>query len=221
MLPEGATVQGLHDFFAHVKGAPAVHGGPFRYVSANTDLLGWVVERATGRPFVTLLSELLWRPMGADTDASMTLDRMGAPRCTGGMSATARDFARIGQLLIDRGRSGSVEIVPERLIADIENNGDPDAWATGEWGAAFAPISKNMSYRSGWYVINDAPQTLFAMGIHGQNLFVDRTNKIVIAKFSSLNDRVDLRALPLTHMAVAEIRRCLLAATETQSSALC
>jgi hypothetical protein len=58
--------------------------------------------------------------------------------------------------------------------------------------------------------VEDDPKLLFAMGIHGQNLFVDRANRIVIAKVSSQNNPIDTKALPLTHMMVAEIRRCLL-----------
>jgi hypothetical protein len=50
---------------------------------------------------------------------------------------------------------------------------------------------------------------LFAMGVHGQNLFVDRDNRIVIAKLSSQASRTDYQALPLTHRAVAEFRRLI------------
>ena len=87
--------------------------------------------------------------------------------------------------------------------------GDHEAWRTGQWATNFASISKNMRYRSGWYVIDDAPQILFAMGIHGQNLFVDRANQIVIAKVSSQSQPVDPQAIWLTHKAVAEFARCL------------
>ena len=79
----------------------------------------------------------------------------------------------------------------------------------GEWGRLFSFAGKRLSYRSGWYVIDDQPKTLFAMGIHGQNLFVDRTNRIVIAKMSSQNNRSDYPAILLTHKAVDEFRRCL------------
>ena len=64
-------------------------------------------------------------------DIFITVDRSGAPRCTGGICATARDFARIGQLLVDDGQCGLNEILPKSLIDDISNNGDPDAWAKG------------------------------------------------------------------------------------------
>jgi hypothetical protein len=64
-----------------------------------------------------------------------------------------------------------------------------------------------MRYRSGWYVIDDEPQILFAMGIHGQNLFVDRANGIVIAKVSSQGQPIEPQAIWLTHKAVPEFAR--------------
>ena len=57
--------------------------------------------------------------------------------------------------------------MPKAVVEDLAANGDREAWAKSEWGAAFSPISKAMSYRSGWYTIDGAVQTLFAMGIHG------------------------------------------------------
>jgi hypothetical protein len=147
--------------------------------------------------------------MGAEDAASITVDRKGAPRCTGGLCTTIRDFARIGQLVMQNGRREHADIVPADWIADIENAGDHDAWANGEWGRLFEFAGKSLRYRSGWYVIDDEPKTLFAMGIHGQNLFVDRTSRMVIAKMSSQGSPIDYPAVLLTHRAVDEFRRCL------------
>jgi CubicO group peptidase (beta-lactamase class C family) len=201
---------GLHEFYSQIKPSGGSKDDTFRYVSANTDLLGWAIESATGRTFNSLLSDLLWKPMGAENEAYMTVDKDGAPRCTGGLCATARDFARIGQLIIDGGIRDSKEIVPMSLIEDILKNGDHNAWKNGQWGKLFAPISKKMCYRNGWYIINDQPQIMFAMGIYGQNLFIDRANKIVIAKFSSWKKPTDYLALPLTHYMVKRIRVSLI-----------
>lgn len=206
--PVGRSPVGLHRFFESLAATESGHGGPFRYVSANTDLLGWVLERAAGRSFASLLSALLWKPMGAENDAYITLDCEGAPRCTGGLCTTVRDLARLGQLIVDGGRNGSRQVVPRAWIADVESNGDREAWRSGEFAASFG--RREMSYRSGWYAVHDAPGILFAMGIHGQNLFIDRANRLVIAKMSSQANPIDADAVALTHMAVAEIRRCVL-----------
>jgi CubicO group peptidase (beta-lactamase class C family) len=202
-------VPDLHAFYERLDVAHKPHGGPFSYVSANTDLLGWAIERATGRSFAGLAGALLWTPMGASGETYITTDGKGAPRCTGGICATLRDFARLGQLLLMKGRRGESEIVPENWIDDIATNGDMEAWHNGQWRDSFASISRNMAYRSGWYVINDAPQILFAMGIHGQNLFVDATNRMVVAKVSSQGQPIEPQSIWLTHRAVSEFARCI------------
>ncbi|WP_296600351.1 serine hydrolase [Phenylobacterium sp.] len=198
----------LHEFYATLAGTPGPHDGPFAYVSANTDLLGWALERAAGRPFAELVSELIWKPMGAAQDGFITTDDRGAARCTGGLNATVRDFARLGLLVAEDGRRDGRAVIPAAWIADMAGGGDARAWAEGEFAAGFRGMT--MRYRSGWYVVDDAPQTLFAMGIHGQNLFVDRANRIVVAKVSSQPQPVDFRVLPLTHRLYEEIRRVLL-----------
>ena len=209
--PTAATpTADMRAFFSAMTSPWAPHGGPFAYVSANTDLLAWVLERAGGRPFADLVADLIWRPMGAADEACVTLDGAGLARASGGLCATPHDFARLGQLIVDGGRRGDRQVVPTAWIEDVCRNGDRDAWDKGEFGPGFAPMGMSLSYRGGWYVIEDEPQTLFAMGIHGQNLFVDRANRLVIAKLSTLPVRIDPRALALTHLAVPEIRRCLL-----------
>ena len=209
--PAAADAPGadLHAFFATTTATATPHGGPFRYVSANTDLLGWAIERATGQRFAVLASDLLWKPMGAEHPASITVDRRGAPRCTGGLSMTLRDLARMGQLIVQGGRRGDRAIVPASWLDDVASHGDAQAWNDGEFAAAFR--GRAMRYRSGWYVIDDEPRMVFAMGIHGQHLFVDRASRLVIAKLSSQGPALDHRALALTHQALPELRRCLLA----------
>jgi CubicO group peptidase (beta-lactamase class C family) len=202
----GETPIGLHEFFSQLTNAEIIENDSFKYVSANTDLLGWVLESATGFKLNVLMSDLLWKPMGAGTNAYITTDINGFPRASGGFCATARDFARVGQLIADGGVCNSNAIIPTSLLKDITNNGDKGAWERGQWGKAFAPISKNMCYRNGWYLINDQPQLIFAMGIYGQNLFIDCANRIVVAKFSSWKMPTDYLALSLTHKLIKVVQ---------------
>ncbi|RJF74330.1 serine hydrolase domain-containing protein [Rhodopseudomonas palustris] len=197
----------LKSFYQNLAIKPQPHGGSFRYASANTDLLGWAIERASGHRFAELVSELLWRPLGAEQPASITLDRGGLARTTGGFSMTARDFARLGQLLQGGGARDGRPVVPPAWVDDLWRNGDRAAWKTGEWQKLFP--YRRMSYRGGWYVVDDEPAMMFAMGIHGQNLFVDPTHRLVIAKLSSQGTPVDTAAWAVTHRALPEIRRCL------------
>lgn len=79
-LGAGEAPSDLHSFFGTLTQSDGAHGGRCHYVSPNTDLLGWVIERAAGARYADLMSELLWRPMGAERSAYITVDRLGAPR---------------------------------------------------------------------------------------------------------------------------------------------
>ena len=72
------------------------HGGPFRYRSILTDVLGWVLERAGGARLHELIARELWQPMGAEFDAEVTVDGHGNAMADGGVCATLRDLARFG-----------------------------------------------------------------------------------------------------------------------------
>lgn len=201
-LGPGDMPSDLHAFYRHLTQREGPHGGRFHYISPNTDLLGWVIERATGRRYAELLSEHLWRPIGAEHRAYITVDRLDAPRTAGGMCVTARDLARVGQWMIEQ---------PSAWVHDIETGGDRAAWDAGSFVAYFPGMP--MRYRSQWYILdanrkNEAP-LIFGVGIHGQNLFVDRTNQMVIAKLSSQAQPLDAARIALTLRAVSQIRKCL------------
>ena len=165
-LGPGESPSDLKSFFSSLKESDGVHGGRFHYCSPNTDLLGWVIERATGRRYAELMSERVWKKIGAEHSAYITVDRLGAPRCAGGMCVTLRDLARVGQYY----------------------PGMP------------------MRYRSQWYFVDGLA---FGMGIHGQNLFVDAANEIVIAKLSSQAQPLDRERIALTMRKAAELRKAL------------
>jgi CubicO group peptidase (beta-lactamase class C family) len=206
-LGPGESPSDLRSFYQSLRASDGPHGGRFQYISPNTDLLGWVVERASGQRFADLMSDCLWKPMGAECSAYITVDRLGAPRCAGGICVTARDLARVGQLLVDDGVRGGTQVIPSGWIDDIIVNGSDEAWSAG----VFAPFfpGRRMHYRSKWYVDVDGAPLLFGLGIHGQYLFVDRRNRIVIAIMSSQPNPLDAAMISLTMSAAAEIRRVL------------
>ena len=194
----------LRSFYQCLRAADGRHGGRFHYVSPNTDLLGWVIERATGQRFADLMSRYIWKPMGAQHSAYITVDRLGAPRCAGGICATTRDLARLGQVVADGGACERTQIIPSAWIDDIVQNGSADAWDAG----IFAPFfpGRKMHYRNKWYAdLGEAP-LLFALGIHGQYLFVDRRNQLVIVVMSSQADPLDAELISLTMTAVSHFR---------------
>jgi CubicO group peptidase (beta-lactamase class C family) len=191
----------LLSFYQQLKGGRA-HGGKFDYISPNTDLLGLVIERAAKCPYAELMSELVWKPIGAATAAYITVDRLGAPRTAGGMCVTAEDLARVGQALVE-GR-----VVPRAWIEDIETQGDRKAWDAGPFVEYFPGLP--MSYRAKWYVLHDAAGPLvFGLGIHGQNLFVDRRKELVVAKLSSQPAALDAPLIARTMDWIAALRASL------------
>jgi CubicO group peptidase (beta-lactamase class C family)/inorganic pyrophosphatase len=206
-LEPGDVPSDLRSYFQRLTQPQGAHGGPFHYVSPNTDLLGWVIERAAGRRYADLVSELLWLPMGASRSAYITVDRLGAPRCAGGVCATVEDLARIGQLIVQGGSRDGSSIIPEQWIDDIVGHGSREAWNAGDFAKYFP--QRAMHYRHQWYALHGVPPWLFALGINGQYLFIDRQNQIVIAKVSSQPVPLDEERILLMLAAVEALRRAL------------
>jgi CubicO group peptidase (beta-lactamase class C family) len=206
-LEPGERPSDLRSFYTSMTASDGPHNGRFHYVSPNTDLLGWVLERASGQRYADLLSDRLWRPMGAELSAYITVDRLGAPRCAGGVCTTVRDLARVGQLLLQGGSRDGRRIIPTNWIDDLISGGDPSAWNEGDFVELFRGAP--MRYRSKWYVQDGPAPLLFGFGVHGQNLFVDRTNQVVIAKVSSQAAPIDEERNDLTLRAVRAIVEAL------------
>jgi CubicO group peptidase (beta-lactamase class C family) len=205
-LGPGDKPSDLRHFFESLTTSDGSHGERFHYVSPNTDMLAWVIERAAGQRYADLMSDHLWQPMGAGTSAYITVDRLGAPRAAGGMCVTTRDLARVGQLLVNNGRHGENQVIPEAWIDDLETGGDREAWQTGDFVDHFPGLE--IRYRSKWYALHEQDPILFCLGIHGQYLFVDRINDIVVAKHSSRgapSDDADGQLIIQTVLAIRDL----------------
>ena len=170
----------LAGFLMTLEKAARPHGGPFYYASPNADLLGLLVERVSGERFSDLLSERIWKPMGAQGDGCVTVDAIGTPRTAGGVCVRARDLARLGELLRKDGVKDGRRIVPAGWIADMRENGDRQAWREGR-----NVDLPNGRYRSQWYQSGEADGAFCAIGIHGQWLYADPSTGTVIVKLSS------------------------------------
>lgn len=179
-------------------------GPPFEYISANADLMGWVIERASGKKFAEVLSESIWQPMGAESDAYVTVDRSGNARAAAGICATVRDIARLGQVVLQGGQG----IVPESWIRDMLNNGSQAAFAAGSEKSKYERIFDTVAYRSYW-IADRSSQVLMASGTNGQLLLVDCKNGVVMAKTSSQPKRTDWGKIRLTMQAFKEFRRII------------
>lgn len=194
----------LRSFQGHLTETDGAHGGRFHYVSPVTDLLAWVFERATGKGYADLMSEHLWQPLGAERAAYVTVDRIGGARAAGGMCVTARDLARVGQLMLQSGRRDGHQILPEDWLIDIATNGDTQAWRTGDFAEKFGGI--DMCYRSKWYVHRGKEPLIHGLGIHGQYLFIDPVRNLSIAWMSSEADPISDTNFPRTLAIVNSLR---------------
>ncbi|WP_374650667.1 serine hydrolase domain-containing protein [Dongia sp.] len=171
----------LRGFLATTKRAGGEHGHTFHYVSPNSDLLGWLLERASGSKLSDLLSDRIWQHIGAEMPAYVTVDRLGAARTAGGMSATLRDLGRFGEMMRCHGEVAGKSIVPRAWIDDILRNGDAGAWSRGD----MAHFIEGGKYRSKWYIVDEDREAFCAVGIHGQWIFIDRKAELVAVKVSS------------------------------------
>jgi hypothetical protein len=179
------------------------HGGPFRYRSILTDVLGWVLEKAGGARLPALIGGLLWQPMRAEFDAEITVDARGNAMADGGVCATLRDLGRFGLLFAGGGSGvrGSREargtgatrgrprashrgVVPPEWIRDtIAGAADgPRAFVA----AGDAPgFPAGAHYRNCWWVREPAVPFFNASGINGQHVFVHVPSQTVVAKLST------------------------------------
>jgi CubicO group peptidase (beta-lactamase class C family) len=186
--------EGAHGLYAYLRTIQpgTTHGGTFHYRSADTDVLGWACERASGSEMAELLGSLLWQPMGAEHDADLICDGNGTAVHDGGLCATARDVARFGQLLLDGGvvpdaLGGQRVVVPPRWLRQ--------AWAVdADVRGAFAGAPAEQMFPGGWYRnqfwLRPGPHgdVLVCLGIYGQMIHVSRRTRTVCVKLSSWPD---------------------------------
>ena len=159
------------------------HGGAFEYRSCETDVLGWVCERASGRPMQDLIADLIWRPIGAEVDMDAAVDRVGSVIHDGGLAATLRDLGRFGLLLLHRGRVGDRQVLPawwvDQALAGAADS--RQAFAQSK-DSAWMP---GAMYRNQFWLPYPGRDVLVGMGINGQLLVVDLDRGCVAAKLSS------------------------------------
>lgn len=147
-------------------------GSAGEYRSVDTQLLGMAVAKVERMPLGEVLQRDIWGPMGAQDDALWNLDRAGGEEkafCC--LNATARDFAKIGQLVLDGGRAGDAQIVPPAWIERIRS---PAPHRVGDWPYA----------AQWWHPTGGDGADLTAVGVYGQYVYVDPPSGTVIVKLS-------------------------------------
>jgi CubicO group peptidase (beta-lactamase class C family) len=196
---DGAT--NIFDFLVAQK-KQGEHGKAFAYKTVNSDVLAWIIRRASGMTLSDHLSERIWTPMGAEEDAHYHVDRIGTESGGGGLSTCLRDLARFGETMRNHGRFNGRQIVPSSVVEDIARGGDPEKFKP----AGYTTLP-GASYRNQWWVTHNAHGAYMARGVHGQGIYVDPRAEMVIARYAShpvagnaANDPVTLPA----YMALAK-----------------
>lgn len=170
-----------YEYLATVQKIPGQeHGEKFGYRTINTDVMGWIISRVTGKSITELLSEKIWVPMGAKYDGYYQLDPSGIAFAGGGFNLNLRDMAAFGEMLRNGGKVGRKQIIPAAAVQDIANGGDKAVFARGDH-----PELVGWSYRSMWWNTGNADGAYCARGVHGQTIYIDPAAQMVIVRFGS------------------------------------
>jgi CubicO group peptidase (beta-lactamase class C family) len=169
----------LYDMILAIK-PDRPHGEKFTYRSADTDLLGWIMERVTGMHLADLLSDRLWSKLGTEHEAYYALDKVGSALADGGLCASLRDFARFGQMHLDMGLFAGRQILPSEWVRRTRR-GDRAKFRD-------EPYKSQMpkgAYSHHWWVKDVSTGVQLARGIFGQMIYVDPPNEMVAVKLST------------------------------------
>lgn len=169
---------GLYDFAKSFK-AVREPGVKFNYASADTEVLGALVAKATGEPLANYLSRKVWQPMGAEADARWVLDAPGGAgreAAAGGISARLRDYGRFGLMFLHNGKIDGRQVVPADWVAVATKPQSPHT-QIGQLGT-----NSPRGYGYQWWLPPGSDGVYMAVGIHGQYIFVDQKRDLVIVK---------------------------------------
>lgn len=172
-------------------------GEVFDYNNVNTQVLAIVLQRATGISFDQYLSTRLWQPLGAK-DASMWRDRpRGMEKTFCCLFATARDWARIGQLLLDRGRFGETQIIPSAWIEEMLTPSPLESsFGKHIWVKARTPDHPNVDTTATAAYAD--PQAFHLDGRGVQRVFILPTYDLVVVRMGEQPNNWDDSVIPNT-----------------------
>lgn len=163
VLAMGGSMDGFAAGQSARRGAP---GADWLYVSIDTHVIAMVIRGATGRSVSELMEERLWRPLGLERAPYYVTDGEGVEFVLGGLNMTTRDYARIGQLVAQNGEWQGRQIVSAEWLAEST--------------AASAPGGEGYGYQ--WWIPPHAePGEVYARGVYGQFVWIDRDRDVVIA----------------------------------------
>ncbi len=177
--PNYAGPKALAEFLKTVK-KEGEHGAGFQYKTVDTEVLGWLMQRVTGKSYATLLSERIWSRLGAQEDAFVWTDASGNQVTSVGVSATLRDLGRLGEMLRQGGRLNGKQVVSAATVVELRKGADPE-----KFKAAGQTMRAGYSYHNQWWIPHDADGSFEAKGLNGQHIHINPAAELVVVKLSS------------------------------------
>ncbi len=187
-------------------------GTRYSYCTADSQVLDWVRERATGLTYVDALTAL-WRDLGMSTDAVVGLDDAvdagGAAMAGGSLAATSRDWARVGMLQVD-GTVGGRRV----LSAEWVDESSTPPFEFLRPGRLPSTITTHAGFGLHWWPLDDLGRRVTADGSRGQFTYVDRDARVVVVLTSAwpYDEATDRQCRDLSYLALPAIARAAAAA---------
>lgn len=170
-------------------------GTHFHYVSSDPQILSEVLRGAVGEPVSDYLSQKLWQPLGMRPGAYWNTDYEGEELAFCCLNATLEDFAKFGLFVDQGGRWNGEQILPANWLRDAANVSEPYL-KSGPHGTG-----KTSGYGYLWWLPDGTEGEMFANGIFGQTIWINRSHHIVIVIMSAdrEEDRHSGETLALIH----------------------
>lgn len=192
-------------------------GKVFEYQSINTQVLAFILEKATGKGLQELMQERLWKPLGAESEALWSLDNSEHIKAFCCISATALDFAKIGRLYLNGGNWEGKQLISKKWV-DITTNPDTltklryknQFWATRDFkffkdsiSTVNALVKDKLDYPvernpDGRYFYAKKVYDYKAQGMFGQSVYVNPRNKVIIVRLGDRQKKVNLHSFVQT-----------------------
>jgi CubicO group peptidase (beta-lactamase class C family) len=160
-------------------GSRCAAGTRYEYCTADSQVLDWVRERATGVPFAPALAQL-WRDLGCVTDAAIAVDGEGVALAGGGLAAAARDWSRIGLLQLDGTAPDGRRLLETSWVHESSRPQLPFLCP----GRLPAALSTHVGFGDHWWPLDGRGHRVCADGSRGQFVYLDRPRRVVVVKTS-------------------------------------
>ena len=165
------------------------------YRSVNTQLLGMVIKKITGESVSQYFQKNVWQPIGAQSVAKWNVDHVGGIEKTFCcFNATARDFARVGQLFVNNGQGsiGGASVISANYLNRMGTKAVTLDYGWGYSAQTWLPY----------------PETYLLMGLHGQYIYVQPKDHVVVVKLSDLptsSDGISAKIVPVLQQIASTI----------------